>query len=326
MPTLGPELAPAITAHSAAGVGEMAQALTRTFDRPVSLTIGEPQPFDPANSPPEFVGPGLGLALTIGDTGAAVVFAETPGILPAWYANPDPTGQSKLTTLAQELGMLLLPDDFMPDGFEAARVSDLKLALQSAGLSAGCSLLPLKLAADQTASTAWLIWPLPQVKNLLAPPPDQPQSPPQQSPAPSSPQPSQQSKPVVPPKPQPPATSQAPAPRPPSAPSPHRSRRSLDQLPPYARSLLKIRVPVAVTLAAKKQPVGHILELGPGSIIQFDKSCEEMLDLNVGNQLVARGEAVKVGEKFGLRVTSVILPDERFHPVRPTPQPQPARS
>jgi flagellar motor switch/type III secretory pathway protein FliN len=92
---------------------------------------------------------------------------------------------------------------------------------------------------------------------------------------------------------------------------------TLHDLPPYTRSLLKIRVPLSVTLAAKKQPVGQILEIGPGSIVQFDKSCEEMLDLNVSNLPIARGEAVKVGDKFGLRVTSLILPGERFKPVRP---------
>jgi len=95
------------------------------------------------------------------------------------------------------------------------------------------------------------------------------------------------------------------------------SRRSIRDLPSYTRSLLKIRVPLTVTLAQKKQPVEEILELGPGSIIQFEKSCEEMLDLSVANLPIARGEAVKVGEKFGLRVTSLLLPGERFKPVRP---------
>jgi flagellar motor switch protein FliM len=93
---------------------------------------------------------------------------------------------------------------------------------------------------------------------------------------------------------------------------------------------LKIRVPLSVTLAAKKQPVGQILEIGPGSILQFEKSCEEMLDLNVSNLPIARGEAVKVGEKFGLRVTSLILPGERFKPLQPPPRehalPQPRTS
>ncbi|HEV2972717.1 MAG TPA: FliM/FliN family flagellar motor switch protein [Pirellulales bacterium] len=91
--------------------------------------------------------------------------------------------------------------------------------------------------------------------------------------------------------------------------------RSSGRLSSYTRSLLHIQVPVVVTLAAKKQPVGQIIELGPGSIIHFAKSCEEMLDLSVGGHRVAQGEAVKVGDKFGLRITSLILPGERFKAV-----------
>src|SRR5580704_13309601 len=87
-------------------------------------------------------------------------------------------------------------------------------------------------------------------------------------------------------------------------------------LPSYGKSLLRIRVPVIVTLAAKKQPIGRIVELGPGSIIQFDKSCEEMLEMHVNDQIVAEGEAVKVGDKFGVRVTSLVVPGERFKSVR----------
>jgi flagellar motor switch protein FliN len=90
---------------------------------------------------------------------------------------------------------------------------------------------------------------------------------------------------------------------------------SAAELPHYTRSLLHIRVPISVTLATKRQPIGQIMELGAGSIIHFEKSCEEMLDLYVGEHPVAKGEAVKVGEKFGLRITSVILPEERFKPV-----------
>jgi flagellar motor switch/type III secretory pathway protein FliN len=94
-----------------------------------------------------------------------------------------------------------------------------------------------------------------------------------------------------------------------------RAAHSVEELPPYTRSLLHIMVPVSVTLATKRQAVDKIMELGPGSIIHFDKSCEEMLDLNVGQHAVAKGEAIKVGDKFGLRVTSVILPEERFRKV-----------
>lgn len=84
------------------------------------------------------------------------------------------------------------------------------------------------------------------------------------------------------------------------------------KLPPYVRSLLKVEVPVRVTLAATKQPLQRILDLSPGAILQFNKSCDEPLTLEVGDQVVALGEAVKVGDKFGLAIKSISLPEERF--------------
>lgn len=87
---------------------------------------------------------------------------------------------------------------------------------------------------------------------------------------------------------------------------------SVAKLPGYSRSLLRIRVPVTVTLAAKRQPLGRIVELGPGAIIHFPKSCEEMLDLEIGGQAIGQGEPIKVGDKFGIRLTSLSMPPERF--------------
>ncbi len=92
---------------------------------------------------------------------------------------------------------------------------------------------------------------------------------------------------------------------------------SLAELPSYARSLLKIAVPVRVVLAEKKESVQDVVELAPGTIIKFSKSCEETLHLFVGDQQVAEGEAVKVGDKFGFRVTQMTLPDEHFLKLRP---------
>jgi flagellar motor switch/type III secretory pathway protein FliN len=88
---------------------------------------------------------------------------------------------------------------------------------------------------------------------------------------------------------------------------------TLENLPPYSLSLLRIHMPVAVILAGKKEKVGEILQLCPGSIIKFDKACDEALALAVGNVPVAEGDAVKVGDKFGLRISKILLPSERFH-------------
>ena len=41
-----------------------------------------------------------------------------------------------------------------------------------------------------------------------------------------------------------------------------------------------------------------------------------MLELEIGNLPIAQGEAVKVGDRFGLRITQLQLPEERFLPFR----------
>jgi flagellar motor switch protein FliN/FliY len=87
------------------------------------------------------------------------------------------------------------------------------------------------------------------------------------------------------------------------------------QLPGYARSLLRIDVPVSVRLASKKESVQEIIELAPGSIIKFDKACDQPLHLYVGDQEVAAGEAVKIGDCFGFRLSQLLMPKEHFHPV-----------
>jgi flagellar motor switch protein FliN/FliY len=88
------------------------------------------------------------------------------------------------------------------------------------------------------------------------------------------------------------------------------------KLPKYSRSLLKIRVPISVQLATKKELVHEVLTMAPGSIIKFEKGCEELLQMIVGEQAIAEGEAVKIGEKFGFRVTSMMLPREHFVAVK----------
>jgi len=93
-----------------------------------------------------------------------------------------------------------------------------------------------------------------------------------------------------------------------------------DRLSSYARSLLRIKLPVRVTLARARRPIRSILEIAPGSMLQFEKSCEETLELEVGQHNIAEGEAVKVGDKFGLRLLSIRPPQERFQAIRPDRQ------
>jgi flagellar motor switch/type III secretory pathway protein FliN len=101
-----------------------------------------------------------------------------------------------------------------------------------------------------------------------------------------------------------------------SAPQSKRIPSRLDELPPYAKHLLKISVPVSVQLVSKKLSVQEVLELTPGAMVSFDKSCDGPLELVVGSHVVAEGAAVKVGERFGIEIEKMTLPGEHFWTLR----------
>jgi flagellar motor switch protein FliN/FliY len=69
--------------------------------------------------------------------------------------------------------------------------------------------------------------------------------------------------------------------------------------------VLKLEVPVIVRLAQRAMRLSDILGLSIGSIIEFDNPFDAELELVVNNECIGRGQAVKVGEKFGLRVTGI---------------------
>lgn len=75
--------------------------------------------------------------------------------------------------------------------------------------------------------------------------------------------------------------------------------------------LQSVPVTVVVTLAEKRIEVGQLTAISPGALITFAKPCEDLLDLYVNNRAFCRGEAVKIGEKFGLKVTQVGAEPER---------------
>ncbi len=95
------------------------------------------------------------------------------------------------------------------------------------------------------------------------------------------------------------------------------SRAKRKDVSAYLRTLLRVPLRASVTLARRKQPVANILQLSPGTIIQFEKSCEELLDLEIAGRIIAQGEAVKVGEKFGLRVLRILPPPEQVQVLKP---------
>jgi flagellar motor switch protein FliN/FliY len=71
------------------------------------------------------------------------------------------------------------------------------------------------------------------------------------------------------------------------------------------KRILRLQVPVIVKLAERRLTMVEVLRLGNGSIIEFFKSSDQPLELLINNKTIAVGEAVKVGENFGLRITQI---------------------
>ncbi|MGA3066061.1 MAG: FliM/FliN family flagellar motor switch protein [Tepidisphaeraceae bacterium] len=69
--------------------------------------------------------------------------------------------------------------------------------------------------------------------------------------------------------------------------------------------ILQLEVPIIVRLAERKLNVHEVMRLGVGAIIEFSKSNDEPLELMINNKVIGQGEAVKVAENFGLRITQI---------------------
>jgi len=76
--------------------------------------------------------------------------------------------------------------------------------------------------------------------------------------------------------------------------------------------LLDIPLQVSVEVGRSKILVRELLQMQEGTLIELDKLAGEPLDLYVNDRLIARGEAVVVNDKFGLRLTDVVSPSERI--------------
>lgn len=76
--------------------------------------------------------------------------------------------------------------------------------------------------------------------------------------------------------------------------------------------LLDIPLHVSVEVGRSRILIKDLMQMREGSVIELDKLAGEPLDLYVNSRLIARGEAVLVNEKFGLRLLDVVSPAERI--------------
>ena len=76
--------------------------------------------------------------------------------------------------------------------------------------------------------------------------------------------------------------------------------------------LYDVPLQISVEVGRSKILLRDLLKMGEGYVIELDKLAGEPLDLYVNSRLIARGEAVMVGDKFGIRLTDVISTVDRI--------------
>ncbi len=80
--------------------------------------------------------------------------------------------------------------------------------------------------------------------------------------------------------------------------------------------ILDIPVTISMEVGRTKISIRNLLQLNQGSVVELDRLAGEPMDVLVNGTLIAHGEVVVVNEKFGIRLTDVISPQERVRKLK----------
>ncbi len=76
--------------------------------------------------------------------------------------------------------------------------------------------------------------------------------------------------------------------------------------------LFDVQLSIVVEVGRTQMLISDLLELEEKSIVELDSIVGQPLDIRANDLLVARGEVIVVNEKFAVRITDIISPDNRF--------------
>jgi len=91
-----------------------------------------------------------------------------------------------------------------------------------------------------------------------------------------------------------------------------KSKRGGDEGHPSLDFILDIPLEISVEIGRSKMIINDLLKLSQGSIIELNKLAGEPAEIYVNQRLMARGEVVVVNDRFAVRLTEIISPQERI--------------
>lgn len=77
------------------------------------------------------------------------------------------------------------------------------------------------------------------------------------------------------------------------------------------RALENVEVEMSVEVGRAEISISELLRLNEGSVVELDRLAGEPLDILVNGTLIAKGEIVMVGERFGIRFSNIVDPENR---------------
>ena len=93
-----------------------------------------------------------------------------------------------------------------------------------------------------------------------------------------------------------------------AAPSVGNDRVSVDNL----RVLENIDVKLTVEVGSTEIRIRDLLRLNEGSVVELERLAGDPLDILANGTIIARGEVVMVGERFGIRFSEIVSPEKRM--------------
>jgi len=87
-----------------------------------------------------------------------------------------------------------------------------------------------------------------------------------------------------------------------NTPDPHAAAAGLE-------AVHDVPVKVQAVLGRARMPIGDLLALSSGTVLELDRRVGEPVDIFVNDRLIARGEVVLIDNALGVTLTEIVRPD-----------------
>ena len=81
------------------------------------------------------------------------------------------------------------------------------------------------------------------------------------------------------------------------------------------RVLENIDVALTVEVGGAEIKIRELIRLGEGSVVELDRLAGDPLDILANGTMIAKGEVVMVGERYGVRFTEIVDPEKRMESI-----------